>query len=112
MTGSRTAERAHLDALMYRMLGGLLLLGAGLLLGLLLVLLALPQTETADGMLRLLPGTDGRHGISATALQYLNRLSDLLFILTRVVNGVDHEILWVPGGDRDAESPTSEGDQR
>ena len=34
------------------------------------------------------------------ALLYLNRLSDLLFILIRVVNGADGEVLWVPGGDR------------
>jgi cob(I)alamin adenosyltransferase len=38
--------------------------------------------------------------VSPLALSYLNRLSDLLFILTRVVNGTDAEVLWVPGGDR------------
>jgi cob(I)alamin adenosyltransferase len=32
-------------------------------------------------------------------LQYLNRLSDLLFILTREANGPD-EPLWQPGGSR------------
>ncbi len=31
------------------------------------------------------------------ALTYLNRLSDLLFILTRYVNGAEGEVLWVPG---------------
>ena len=31
---------------------------------------------------------------------YLNRLSDLLFILTRTVNGADGDVLWVPGGER------------
>jgi cob(I)alamin adenosyltransferase len=40
-------------------------------------------------------------GINLTALTYLNRLSDLLFILIRVVNGPDGDILWVPGGERD-----------
>lgn len=45
-------------------------------------------------------GTDQPGGLNRLALTYLNRLSDLLFILTRVVNGVDGELLWVPGGDR------------
>jgi cob(I)alamin adenosyltransferase len=39
-------------------------------------------------------------GINSLAITYLNRLSDLLFILTRVVNGTDGDVLWVPGGDR------------
>ena len=33
-------------------------------------------------------------------MTYLNRLSDLLFILTRVVNGRDGDVLWTPGGSR------------
>jgi cob(I)alamin adenosyltransferase len=39
-------------------------------------------------------------GVNALAVTYLNRLSDLLFILIRVVNGTDGDILWVPGGER------------
>jgi cob(I)alamin adenosyltransferase len=39
-------------------------------------------------------------GVSTLAITYLNRLSDLLFILTRVVNGPDGDVLWVPGGER------------
>jgi cob(I)alamin adenosyltransferase len=39
-------------------------------------------------------------GVNVLAITYLNRLSDLLFILTRVVNGVDGDVLWIPGGDR------------
>jgi cob(I)alamin adenosyltransferase len=39
-------------------------------------------------------------GVNAMAITYLNRLSDLLFILTRVVNGTDGDVLWIPGGDR------------
>jgi cob(I)alamin adenosyltransferase len=39
-------------------------------------------------------------GVNALAITYLNRLSDLLFILTRVVNGTDGDVLWIPGGDR------------
>ena len=44
----------------------------------------------------------GEHGESVSPLpaRYLNRLSDLLFILARQAN-VDHDdVLWKPGGDR------------
>jgi cob(I)alamin adenosyltransferase len=34
------------------------------------------------------------------ALTYLNRLSDLLFILARHANRERGDVLWVPGGDR------------
>lgn len=42
------------------------------------------------------------HGDSMSALpaKYLNRLSDLLFILCRVANP-DGDVLWAPGGKRD-----------
>ncbi len=41
-------------------------------------------------------------GVSVLPAKYLNRLSDLLFILSRVANGGD-DVLWQPGGgDRDA----------
>ena len=33
--------------------------------------------------------------------RYLNRLSDLLFILSRVANAGQGDVLWKPGGDRD-----------
>jgi cob(I)alamin adenosyltransferase len=49
-------------------------------------------------------GNDTPGGVNPLALTYLNRLSDLLFILTRVVNGADGDVLWVPGGDRDHSS--------
>ncbi|CAA9391197.1 MAG: ATP:Cob(I)alamin adenosyltransferase [uncultured Propionibacteriaceae bacterium] len=46
-------------------------------------------------------GTQDRPGgVNLVAVKYLNRLSDLLFILTRVVNGTSSEVLWVPGGER------------
>ncbi len=38
--------------------------------------------------------------VGATALQYLNRLSDLLFLLARAANPPGAEVLWVPGGER------------
>jgi cob(I)alamin adenosyltransferase len=42
------------------------------------------------------------HALSALALVYLNRLSDLLFILARTANASagDDEPLWKPGGSR------------
>jgi len=43
------------------------------------------------------------HGevMNKLALTYLNRLSDLLFILARHANGAQGDVLWVPGGERD-----------
>jgi len=38
--------------------------------------------------------------ISAPARHYLNRLSDLLFVLTRVENAATGDVLWVPGANR------------
>lgn len=47
-------------------------------------------------------------GVSTVALRYLNRLSDLLFVLSRAANrGVD-EVLWVPGGERSADAPSTD----
>ena len=38
--------------------------------------------------------------VNATALAYVNRLSDLLFILARAANPAGGEPLWVPGANR------------
>lgn len=38
--------------------------------------------------------------VNAEARRYLNRLSDLLFILARAQNGPGGDVLWVPGGER------------
>lgn len=46
-------------------------------------------------------GSDVEGGINPLAVKYLNRLSDLLFIMSRVANGTEGETLWVPGTDRE-----------
>jgi cob(I)alamin adenosyltransferase len=44
--------------------------------------------------------------INGAALKYLNRLSDLLFVLSRVANdGGSKDVLWVPGRDGGQKSP-------
>lgn len=42
------------------------------------------------------------HGetMNVLAIKYLNRLSDLLFILSRHANREQGDVLWVPGGER------------
>ena len=50
-------------------------------------------TETTDDA-ELRPG-----GVNPLAVTYLNRLSDLLFIMARAANG-ESEVLWMPGGER------------
>jgi cob(I)alamin adenosyltransferase len=38
--------------------------------------------------------------VNPVTARYLNRLSDLLFILARVANGSRGDVLWKPGGER------------
>lgn len=49
----------------------------------------------------LLVEADREH-TNVLAVRYLNRLSDLLFILARVANP-DGDVLWKPGGDRSSD---------
>lgn len=57
-------------------------------------------TQTAE------EGSEQPGGVNELAVTYLNRLSDLLFILSRVANRAEQdssdEVLWVPGGERSA----------
>jgi cob(I)alamin adenosyltransferase len=60
-------------------------------------------------------GSEAPGGVNPLAITYLNRLSDLLFILSRAANAtdptVDRDILWVPGGkrtDKPASPPSGE----
>ena len=41
--------------------------------------------------------------MNVLAITYLNRLSDLLFILARHANREEGDVLWVPGGERGAQ---------
>jgi len=45
--------------------------------------------------------------ITPAVIRYMNRLSDLLFVLARTENSAGAEdVLWHPGAHRDAASPT------
>ncbi|WP_067803110.1 cob(I)yrinic acid a,c-diamide adenosyltransferase [Actinomadura formosensis] len=51
------------------------------------------------------PAADGEDGVpeggvNPLTAKYLNRLSDLLFILCRVANAEHGDLLWKPGGER------------
>ena len=48
---------------------------------------------------------DSDGGVNPLAITYLNRLSDLLFILARAVGQQAGDVLWVPGTDRTPSDP-------
>ena len=54
-------------------------------------------------------GTQEQGGVNPLTARYLNRLSDLLFVLCRVANGGGSgDVLWEPGGGRaSAEEPAA-----
>ncbi|NKZ07101.1 cob(I)yrinic acid a,c-diamide adenosyltransferase [Actinomadura latina] len=45
-------------------------------------------------------GDTAEGGVNPLTAKYLNRLSDLLFILCRVANAEHGDVLWKPGGER------------
>ena len=55
----------------------------------------------------------GEGGVNPLTATYLNRLSDLLFILARVAaRGGEGDVLWQPGGGREKGEPTTGDDPR
>ena len=46
------------------------------------------------------PTQEHADSMNVLALKYLNRLSDLLFILARHANREQGDVLWKPGGER------------
>lgn len=53
------------------------------------------------------PEQEHRGGVNLLAITYLNRLSDLLFIMARYANRNGSEVLWRPGGERrSVQAPT------
>lgn len=62
-------------------------------------------------------GTGPRHderpgGVNPLALAYLNRLSDLMFIVSRVANQARGDVLWIPGTDRVPSEPRALAQRR
>ncbi len=57
-------------------------------------------SRRAERLMVELSLTEGEH-VSTTALRYINRLSDLLFVAARVANNDgQQDVLWVPGQNR------------
>ena len=51
----------------------------------------------------------GQGGVNVLTAKYLNRLSDLLFVLARVANlPIGGDVLWQPGGGR-SQAPAAKG---
>ena len=68
-----------------------------------------PKTEIATssnvkGTRKIAQYRNSQAPVNPLAMVYLNRLSDLLFVLARVANGTafggDGDVLWVPGASR------------
>lgn len=56
-------------------------------------------SRRAERLMTDLAETPGE-SVGAPALKYINRLSDLLFVLARHANGTKGDVLWVPGQNR------------
>ncbi len=62
--------------------------------------LARTVCRRAERLVEELFGEEAEGRVNPVALQYLNRLSDLLFVYARVANGNgEDDVLWRPGGD-------------
>jgi cob(I)alamin adenosyltransferase len=61
--------------------------------------LARAISRRAERVMVTLANTEGEH-VEATALRYVNRLSDFLFVASRYVNRDRGDVLWTPGGTR------------
>jgi cob(I)alamin adenosyltransferase len=61
--------------------------------------LARTISRRAERVMVALANTEGEQ-VAATALRYVNRLSDFLFVASRYVNREIGDILWTPGGTR------------
>lgn len=59
--------------------------------------LARTMTRRAE---RLAVALASAEPVNPEAVKYLNRLSDLLFVLARHCNGGDGDVLWTPGANR------------
>lgn len=63
--------------------------------------LARTITRRAERMTVLLASATGDEVTNPEAIRYLNRLSDLLFVLSRVANDEGaRDVKWVPGASR------------
>lgn len=59
--------------------------------------------------IRVLELREADETVNPQVAVYLNRLSDLLFVLARLCNdGGESDVLWVPGKHREAEDPPAE----
>jgi cob(I)alamin adenosyltransferase len=56
-------------------------------------------SRRAERVIVTLANTEGEH-VEETALRYVNRLSDFLFVAARYVNRDRGDVLWTPGGTR------------
>jgi cob(I)alamin adenosyltransferase len=61
--------------------------------------LARAISRRAERVMVTLANTEGEH-VEETALRYVNRLSDFLFVAARFVNREKGDVLWAPGGTR------------